>query len=438
MAEFNQPTTKQEFDRNFAQIKPDMSKTEALFESSRCLNCYDAPCVHACPTRIDIPLFIKQINTQNITGAARTIFNSNYLANTCGKVCPTEVLCEGACVYNLQDVKPIEIGRLQSFASVHAISLDKKLFTPAPPNGKKIAIIGAGPAGISCACELALLGFQVDIFEANSQPTGLVVHGIAPYKLTNLEPLTELAFLQKQLPFSLLLNHPISSKEDVQMLEKSYDAVFLGIGLGPTSSLSIPGENLPGCEGAVEFIKRLRAGHHEIKVPKRVIVLGGGNTAMDAASESARMGASVTLAYRRSKDSMGAYDFEYDLAKEVGVQTIFNASPVAIEGSGHAEGVRFIETRDVNGKLEEIPGSEFTLPCDAVIMATGQSKHKELLATIGLDTDKKGRIILDANQQCSKPGFFAAGDAVSGGQEVVNAVADGKKAAQAISAYIFS
>ena len=438
MSEYLPPDTESDFEKNFSQIKPLMNETQAYYESSRCLFCYDAPCVNACPTGIDIPTFIRQINTKNNIGAAKTIYDSNYFGYACGKVCPTEVLCEGACVYNNQNVKAIEIGRLQSFATGKAMDSGKKLYVPAKPNGKKVAIIGAGPAGISCACELRLSGFEVDVYEAKSKPSGLTVHGVAPYKITNKEVLDEMIFLEKQFGYKVLYNTAIKNKTDIEMLEKKYDAVFIGIGLGPTSKVNIPGELLENCFGAVEFIEQLRMNHQNVKVPKKVIVLGGGNTAMDAASESARMGAEeIILTYRRSKENMGAYDFEYDLAKSVGVKGIFNVSPIEITGNGKVSGVKFIRTREASGKLENISGSEFTIPCDWVIKATGQSKQTELLSYIsGLTIDNKGRITVNEEFQTTNPKYFAAGDAVTGGQEVVNAAADGKQAGRAISTLI--
>ncbi|MEP6648159.1 MAG: NAD(P)-binding protein, partial [Saprospiraceae bacterium] len=202
-----------------------MNSTEAYYESSRCLFCYDAPCVNACPTGIDIPLFIRQINSENIMGAAKTIFDSNYFGHACGKVCPTEVLCEGACVYNHSDVKPIEIGRLQSYATDKAIKADIQFYSPAAPNGKKIAVIGAGPAGISCACELRLYGYEVDVFDSKAMPSGLTLYGVAPYKITNENVLDEMAYLKNQFGYRHFHNTTISAKEDIDQLQKKYDAI---------------------------------------------------------------------------------------------------------------------------------------------------------------------------------------------------------------------
>jgi dihydropyrimidine dehydrogenase (NAD+) subunit PreT len=439
MAEYSTPTTEQEFQLNFAQLKPHMNRTEALYESARCLFCFDAPCIKACPSSIDIPQFIRQINSGNETGAARTIYEANYFGNACGKVCPTEVLCEGACVYNLQEVKPIEIGRLQSYATTKVIESGKKLFGPGAATGKSVAVIGAGPAGISAACELRLLGYEVDIFEAKAQPSGLTVYGVAPYKITNEETLAEMAYLQAQFGYNVHFNSPISSREELAELEQKYDAIFLGIGLGKTNDLGLPGENKINCTGAVEFIAELRQHHHQMKVGRKVIVLGGGNTAMDAASESARLGAEdVVLAYRRDKAEMGAYDFEYDLAKGVGVKGLFNVAPVEIVGNGYVEGVRFVRTATTNGRVQEIPGSEFIESCDMVIKATGQAKQTDFLRLIpGLEVDGKGRIVADAQTgQTTNPRFFASGDAWNGGAEVVNAAAEAKQTARSIHAYL--
>lgn len=435
MAEYKRPSSEQEFEMNFAQKKPLMNSTEAYYESSRCLFCYDAPCMNACPTHIDIPLFIKQIHTGNVEGAAKTIYDSNWMGNACAKVCPTGVLCEGACVYNNQHVKPIEIGRLQNFATLSAIKQNKKITAPGTPNGKKVAIIGAGPAGLSAACELRTLGYIVDIFEAKAKPTGLTVYGVAPYKINNEEALQEEEYLQKQLGYNVFYNKPVSTPEQLKEIESSYDAVFLGVGLGSTASLGIPGENGSNVIGAVEFIEDLRMKHHTIKIPSRVVVIGGGNTAMDAASESARMGAEkVTLAYRRNKAGMGAYKFEYDLALSAGVIGLFNASPVEIT----SEGVKFIRTQELNGKLENIAGSEFTIECDLVIKATGQAKMGTLLKQIsGLQLDKSNRIVVNMdNYQTGNPKYFAGGDAVNGGAEVVNGAYEGKMAAQGIDKWL--
>ena len=436
--EYKRPENEQEFEANFKQKKPLMNDTEAYYESSRCLYCYDAPCVTACPTGIDIPLFIKQIHTKNITGAAKTIYDSNWLGNACGTVCPTGVLCEGACVYNHQDVPPIQIGRLQNHATRKVIDQQTTLYTPAENNGKKVAVIGAGPAGIACACELRTMGYEVVIYEAKAKPSGLTVYGIAPYKITNEEALVEVDYLQNQLGFSIKYDSAIASKEEISELEKNYDAIFIGVGLGATNFLNLEGENKENVAGAVEFIEELRMKHHKTHVGEKVVVIGGGNTAMDAASEAARMGAKeVALVYRRSKEEKGAYGFEYDLAKSAGVKGIFNATPIAITGNGSVTGVKFRKTQSVDGRLSEIQGSDFVVECDMVIKATGQSKKEKLLNTIGIALDKKNKIVVNPETfQTKTPQYFAGGDAINGGAEVVNAAFDGKMAAQGIDEWL--
>jgi len=439
MAEYKKPTSEAEFQKNFKQKKQLMNDTEAYYEASRCLFCYDAPCIQACPTHIDIPLFIKQIHTDNITGSSKTIFDANWLGNACGIVCPTGVLCEGACVYNLQDVPPVQIGRLQNYATNKTIDAQKTIFKVGASNGKKIAIIGAGPAGIACACEARTLGFDVDIFEAKSNPSGLMVHGIAPYKISNEEVLKEIDYLQNQLGFNIKYDSAINSKEELSKLENEYDAIFLGVGLGKTATLGLDGENKEGVIGAVEFIEELRMKHHKTQVPKKVVVIGGGNTAMDAASESARMGARKTvLAYRNTKEKMGAYGFEYDLAISAGVDSLFNVSPIAIVGNGKVEGVKFAKTEMVDGRLQTNMNNTFIVRCDMVIKATGQAKQGSFYELIdNLETDSKTRIVVDETTfQTSNPKYFAGGDAINGGAEVVNAAYDGKMAAQGIHQFL--
>lgn len=428
MAEYKKPKSEEEFNINFKQKNPLMNDTQAFYESSRCLFCYDAPCMNACPTSIDIPLFIKQINAKNVEGAAKTIYDSNWLGNACGVVCPTGVLCEGACVYNNQDVPAIQIGRLQNFATKHVIDSNVELYKAGKDNGKKVAIIGSGPAGLACACELRLFGFKVDIFEAKEKPSGLTVYGIAPYKINNEEVLDEINYLQNQLGFNVKYNSAITSKEQLNELEDNYDAIFIGVGLGKTAYRNIKGEDLDGVFGAVEFVEDLRMNHSKTNVGNKVVILGGGNTAMDVASESARMGAEkVILTYRGPKEKMTAYDFEYDLAISAGVESIFNASPFEILGSVSVQGVRF----------ENEYGKNFDIECDMVIKATGQKKQGELYSLID-DLIIESDIIKvnPDNNQTSNKKYFAGGDAINGGAEVVNAAYDGKLAAIGIHNYL--
>lgn len=425
MGEYKIPANAAEFAANFAQLKPLMNTSEAYYESARCLFCHDAPCMAACPTGIDIPLFIKQINSGNLKGSAQTIYASNFFGYACGKVCPTEVLCEGACVYNGTDMRPVDIGRLQSVATGAAIRQNAPLWNFPPANGRRVAVVGAGPAGIACACELRLHGYAVDVYEAKDKPSGLTVYGVAPYKITNEEALDEMAYLQEQFGFTVHYGRAIANASDLARLESDYDAVFLGIGLGATRPAGIPGEDLPGVHGAVEFIEQLRMAQHAVELGRDVVVIGGGNTAMDAASESARMGArSVVLAYRKGKEDMSAYEFEYDLAKGVGVKGLFHVQPLEIVGDGKVEGVLF---RQADGEV-------LLLPCDMVIRATGQEKQAAWLSQIpGLTVDPGGRIAT-ADYRTTHPKYWAGGDAVNGGAEVVNAAAEGKAAARSIHA----
>ncbi len=431
MSEYQTPYTASEYEHNFAQIKPDMSATMAYNESARCLFCYDAPCQQACPTGIDIALFIKQIHTENLAGSARTIYNANYFANICGKVCPTEVLCEGACVHNHSQNKPIEIGRLQSYAAQYAIAENLQLYDiPKEKTKGKVAVVGAGPAGIAAACELSKAGVEVHIFETKAEPSGLAIYGVAPYKIRNEEILAEVAYLQAQFGFSIHYNQPIQSKEQLAKLETDFDGIFLGIGLGATNPVLANGKNWANVWGATEFIERLKTDFNNVLIGKNVVVIGGGNTAMDAASETARMGAaSVKLVYRKSQKEMSAYEFEYDLAKQVGVQGIFGLSPAQLLGDTELTGASFSNEK----------GETIEIPCDMLILATGQQKQSQFLSQIeGLTLNPQGEIVVNAQFQTTNPRYFAGGDAVNGGAEVVNAAAEAKKAAQAMIKIFFS
>lgn len=438
MGNYTKPNTIEDFHRNFEQLKPLMNPTMAYYESSRCLFCYDAPCIEACPTDIDIPLFIKQIKTGNLSGAARTIYTQNYFGNACGKVCPTEVLCEGACVYNHQDVKPIEIGRLQNYATQHAMDNELTLFVPGKDTGKKVAVIGAGPAGISCAAELRVYGHQVDVYEAKDAAGGLALFGTAPYKITNMEVINEVRYIKKQLGINIFYNKAITNASSIEQLEQQYDAIFLGIGLGNTRTLALDESKYSNVFGATEFIERLKTDPLNTKVGTNVVVIGGGNTAMDAASECARMGADVvTLVYRRSEKSMGAYKFELELARSVGVRTIFESRISKVLGEGTVESLVCNKTFTHNEQLENVQGSDFVLPCDMLILATGQQKQTSLLDLMQVDYDKRGRVITKAGTyQTSNPIYFCGGDALNGGAEVVNACGEAKQAARQINDFL--
>ncbi len=421
----------------FEQIHPYMHPTMALQESARCLFCYDAPCVQACPTGIDIPLFIRQIQSGNLRGAAATIYQANYFGNSCGKVCPTEVLCEGACVYNHQQEKPIEIGRLQSYASRDAVAGKQVLFSPKKTNKpSRIAIIGAGPAGISCACELRLAGHSVDVFEARDFAGGLALYGCAPYKITNEDVLQEISWLQAQFGFTLHTAHRIQGLSAWQALEADYDAIFLGLGLGNTNPSALPGASLPQVIGATEYIERVNISPQELWTGQRVVVIGGGNTATDAATEAIKLGAaSVTLIYRRTKAALKAYPFEFAFAKTNGVGSLFQTIPLAILGEDSVTGIRLAETREENGQLISLPETAFDLPCDMVILATGQDNMRHIFHEIPRLRHNAIGIHPDTGQINDTP-YFAGGDFVNGGAEVVHAVAAGKSAAAGILTYL--
>ena len=428
---------------NFAELKPPLRPQEALVEASRCLYCFDAPCIMACPTGIDIPTFIKKIAFGNPAGAAKTILTANILGASCARVCPTSVLCEGACVLDDRDEQPIMIGRLQRYATDYVERHGIRVLSapPAKKSGKRIAVIGAGPAGLGCAAELAQLGHRVTIFEKKSQPGGLNTYGVAYYKMKPEVSLAEVG-LVKSLGVELRCGVTVGRDITVAELEKEFDALFVGIGLGAATPLHIPGEDLPEVVDALDFISRIHTDPLEkIPVGRRVAVLGCGNTAIDAVTQSKRLGAErAFIVYRRGEDDMTAYDFEYEHAKDDGAQFIFHAVPVEISAAnGHVAGLRLARTRVVGGKVELIPGSEWTEPCDLVLKAVGQEKQVALVRKLfpSLDVGPRGVITHDPlTGQTGDPRIFVGGDCGNGGREVVNAVGEGKKAAHGIHAFL--
>ncbi|MFI5336969.1 MAG: NAD(P)-dependent oxidoreductase [Opitutales bacterium] len=426
---------------NFKEIKPPLRPQEALLEASRCLYCFDAPCIMACPTGIDIPTFIKKIAFGNPAGAARTILTANILGASCARVCPTQVLCAGACVLEDRDEQPIQIGRLQRFATDYVEQHGLKVLPPPPArkSGKRIAVIGAGPAGLGCAAELAQLGHEVTIFEKQAQAGGLNTYGIAYYKMKPEVSLAEVE-LVRSLGVELRCGVTVGKDVTVAQLEKDYDALFLGLGLGAATRLRVPGEDLPEVLDALEFIAHLRSHPLEqVPVGRSVAVIGCGNTAIDAVTQSKRLGAGrAFVVYRRGESDMSAYDFEYELAKADGAAFVFHAVPLEVIGAdGHVTGLRLARTRVVNGRAEVIPGSDFVEPCDLVLKAVGQEKQVAMLHELfpDLQTDARGVIQCDpATGRTNRPHIFTGGDCANGGREVVNAVGEGKKAAHAIHA----
>ncbi|CAH2903929.1 MAG: NAD-dependent dihydropyrimidine dehydrogenase subunit PreT (EC [uncultured Paraburkholderia sp.] len=417
----------------FSDIAPLLDATAAA-AASCCHYCYDAPCVNACPTQIDIPGFIRKIGNGNLKGAAVDILSANPLGGMCARVCPTEILCEGACVRNHQDAKPVAIGALQSHATDWAMARAEALFSRAPETGRHIAVIGAGPAGLACAHRLALAGHNVTIYDAHEKAGGLNEYGIAAYKTVD-------DFAQREVEWlcsvgGIEIRHGMALGRDVQLdaLRKQYDAVFLGIGLTGVRALAMAGEDLGGVMNAVDFIEQIRSARDFGTVPvgRRVVVIGGGNTAVDAAVQSRKLGAtSVTMVYRRGVESMSATWAERDFAQTSGVTLVTHATPVRLIGEGGVVmGVEFERT------LSTGDAERFVIEADMVLKAIGQTlvavgMERELLTLDG------SRIAVDSSGQTSLAGVWAGGDcAATGGVDLtVQAVQDGKLAADAIHAH---
>jgi NADPH-dependent glutamate synthase beta chain and related oxidoreductases len=424
---------------NMAEIAPRYSAQEAIIEANRCLFCFDAPCIQACPTGIDIPSFIKKIANGNLTAAARTILTANVLGASCARVCPTEVLCEGACVVLDREGEAVKIGRLQRYATDHVYEHSIQVLKPGPKkSGKKVAIIGGGPAGLGCAAELAQLGHHAVVFEKKPYAGGLNTYGIAYYKMTPRASLQEVEMIERlgvEFRCGVEVGMEISGSE----LEKEFDAIFVGVGLGGGARLKIPGENLPEVVEALDFIEQIHAHPlHQVSVGQRVAVIGGGNTAIDAVTQAKRLGAEkAVLIYRRGQEEMSAYEFEQELAKNDGAEFIFNAMPLEIiaDKRGHVAGLKLARTVSSNGKVEVLPGSEFVEPVEMVIKSIGEQKQIELLKKVfpALELDKKGVVVYNRQTgQTNLAKVFTGGDCANGGREVVNAVAEGKKAARGI------
>lgn len=437
--------TPEQIRSNFADIKPPLTDDHALIEANRCLYCYNPPCQVACPTGIDVPEFIRRIATGNLVGSAETILESNILGASCARVCPTEVLCEGACVFNDLEMPPIDIGRLQRYATDHVMKNEIMVFErPSEKKPGKVALVGGGPASLACAAELGLLGIEAVVFDDKSELGGLNRWGIAPYKMTDEEAVEEVAYVQKMTGFQAKVNTRVGRDVTFADLEREYDAIFLGLGLGGSHQLEIPGEDKDGVVGATEFIEELRSKPlHETKVGDRVVVVGAGNTAIDAATEAARLGArEVTIVYRRGKDEMPAYEFEYELALKDRVRFCWLTQPVEVLGNGKVTGLRCqrmaLGEPDASGRARPVPvpNDFFELEVDMIIKATGQEKQQGLLSQIEGLTLQKGLVVVDDEYRTTHPKYFAGGDCINGGKEVVNAVAHGKKAAQTIARMI--
>lgn len=418
----------------FSDFKGEYTREQALAEANRCLFCHDAPCIQVCPTHIDIPQFIRKIATDNIKGSARTIFDSNILGMSCARVCPVEVLCVGDCVYNEMGVPPIQIGKLQRYATDHAFEKGWRFFEAGPDSGKSVALVGGGPASLAAAHELRRHGHACTIYEMRPVLGGLNSTGVAPYKMKADRSIEEVEWILGIGGIEVQTGVQVGKDISFSALEKKHQAVFLGVGLGPDTRLRVPGEDLAGVHGAVDFIEKMKLGRVPLNGTQRCVVVGGGNTALDAVREALGLGLrQTTMVYRGTEDHMSGYLHEWRAAQHEGARAEWRALPVAYEGNGKVERVKAIRL-DENKK--PIAGTEFTIEADLVLVAIGQSKLVELLSGLeGLKLEG-GKIVTDASGRTGRKGYFAGGDGRNGGKEVVNAAAEGKAAAQAIHAYL--
>jgi dihydropyrimidine dehydrogenase (NAD+) subunit PreT len=426
--------SREEYERNFGDVEPPLERKHALVEASRCYFCYDAPCIEACPTGIDIPGFIRKIATDNIKGAAITILEENIMGGACARVCPTEILCEQACVRTAQEGKPVNIGALQRYATDWLFERGIQPFERMAPTGKRVAIVGGGPAGLACAHRLSMLGHEAIVFEARAKGGGLNEHGVAAYKVPHDFAQHEVAFILSLGGIDLRCNHALGREVTLAQLRRDYDAVFLGTGLAGVNALKLEGENLKGVEDAVAYIERLRQADDKAKLPvgRRVIVIGGGNTAIDIAVQTKRLGAEdVTMVYRRGPENMSATAHEQDFAQTNGVRIKHWARPAKLIGeNGALKAVEFERTGAETGR--------FTLEADMLFKAIGQvfvpapagGDAQELLQL------KNGRIAVNADRQTSLAKVWAGGDCIEGPDLTVSAVEDGKRAAHAIDRFL--
>jgi len=433
------PLSPDQFANAFAEIAPPLDAGEAAIEANRCLFCFDAPCTAACPTHIDVPRFIKKIASANLRGSALTILDSNILGLSCARVCPVEVLCEGACVLHGVNKKPIEIARLQRHAMEHFYAHGGSLPVPRTVAGASVACVGAGPASLACAAELRRHGVAVTVFEGRALPGGLNTYGIAEYKLRPPDALREVE-LVRSLGVEFHTGVEVGRDVAAEALEERFQAVFLGVGLGPTHALGIPGAGLPGVVDAVSFIAAYKTATDTIQVGRRVMIIGAGNTAIDAATAACRLGAEeVHILYRRGESEMPAFRYEYELAKQDGIQFHWLVLPVAIAGQDAVEGLECLRMKlgapDATGRRRSQPveGTNFTLACDMVITSIGQSRLIDFLSRCRGVELSEGCVVIDSKTgQTTNPKYFAGGDCVNGGREVVDAVADGTRAAAGI------
>jgi glutamate synthase (NADPH/NADH) small chain len=425
----------EEYARNFADLAPPLDHDGALVEADRCYFCYDAPCIEACPTGIDIPSFIRKLATGNLRGSAMDILSANIMGGMCARVCPTEVLCEGACVRNAQDARPVKIGQLQRHATDWLFDQGIQPFDRAVPTGKRVAVVGAGPAGLSCAHGCARGGHDVVVYECRDKPGGLNEHGIAAYKVVNDFAQKEVAFITAIGGIEIRTGQMLGRDVELADLRKDFDAVFLGIGLADVNHLGH--EGLAGVVSAIHYIERLRQVEDLATLPvgRNVVVIGGGSTAIDIAIQSRRLGAEhVTMVYRRGPAQMGATPHERVLAQVNGVKIVPWARPRKLMGEGgHVRAIECELTRlDDRGELIAT-GDSFTLAADMLFTAIGQKLVPDADRSAGLLTVDRGKIVVDAERQTSLPDVWAGGDVVHGPDLTVVAVEDGKIAARSIN-----
>jgi dihydropyrimidine dehydrogenase (NAD+) subunit PreT len=418
----------------FADFKAPYTPQQALVEANRCLFCADAPCIKACPTGIEIPQFIRKIATGNVKGSARTIFDSNILGMSCARVCPVEVLCVGDCVYNEMGVPAIQIGKLQRFATDTAFAEGWRFFEAGPASGKSVGLVGAGPASLAAAHELRRHGHACTIYDKRPVVGGLNATGVAPYKMKADRAEEEVEWVLGIGGIEVRTGVELGRDLTWNELLESHDALFLGVGLGPDTLMGLPGAELAGIHGAVETIERLKLGSLPLVGMTRAVVVGGGNTAVDAVRELRGLGVpEVTMLYRGTEAKMSGYAHEWSAAKNEGVHALWQRQPVAFEGQGRVQGIRCVQLDDAK---QPIAGSEHVVPADLVLLAIGQGKLEALLAGLPDVRFQGGRVVVDEHQATGRPGIYAGGDCANGGKEVVNAAAEGKRAALAIHRFL--
>lgn len=414
----------------FDDFKGPLSAEQAVIEANRCLYCHDAPCVTACPTSIEIPEFIRKISTGNVKGSAKTILEANIHGMSCARVCPVEVLCVGACVHNHQGVPPIQIGKLQRYATDVAYAKGWRFFEAGAPTGKTVGLVGAGPASLACAHELRRHGHGCTIYDKRPLAGGLNTTGVAPYKMRADRSLDEVEWILGIGGIEVRTGVEVGSSPSWAELEAAHDAIFLGFGLGVDTPMGVEGEDLAGIWGAVEFIERMKLGKVAVSAVRNAVVIGGGNTALDAVRELLGLGArTVTLVYRGTEAAMSGYQHEWEAARVDGARALWQAQPVSFLGKDRVEGVR---CRRVDDDKRPVSGTEFDVEADLVLVAIGQAKLGALVGALPGIAVERGRIVVDEHGKCGRPKYYAGGDCANGGMEVVNASAEGKRAAIAI------